>query len=289
MLLASTKAGTAEHEAVETVRQALADAGEVELRTTQEPAELERALDALDGRTLVVAGGDGSLHLAVARLYSRGELKATTIALVPLGTGNDFARTAGVPLEPAAAAELVVTGTARPVDLLVDDAGEVVVNAAHVGVGAEAAGYAAGLKSRLGPLAYPLGAVRAGLSAPGWRVRVELDGRVVADADQRSLMIGIGNGRTIGGGTALLPDAEPDDGRLDVVVSQATGPLARVRYGCTLLAGHHLSGPAVRAGRGTSVTISGEPMPLNVDGELGEPVARRTWTIEPAAWSLVRP
>lgn len=289
VLLASAKAGSTEHDAVEAARAVLAAAGPVQVVETSTPEELDRALDSLDGRTLVVAGGDGSLHVVVARLHARHALPDTRLALVPLGTGNDLARALDLPLDPARAAEVVLAGAPRPLDLLLDDAGGVVVNAVHLGVGAEAAEHAGRWKPRLGPVAYPLGAVTAGLRSTGWRLRVEVDGRVVTDARRRTLMVGIGNGRGIGGGTPLLPYASPDDGLLDVVVSQASGPLARVRYGAALARGEHLQDPSVRYTRGTTVVVSGDEVGVNADGELGEQVRRRRWTVQPAAWSLVRP
>ena len=285
LLVASAKAGSTDEQAVDAAVAVLG----AELSMCVEPPDLDGALDRLDGRTLVVAGGDGSLHLAVTRLRARGELARTRIALVPLGTGNDLGRALGIPLDAEEAAQLVLTGTARPLDLLVDDAGGIVVNAVHVGLGAEAAEHAGALKPRLGAAAYPLGAIRAGLRSSGWRLRVEVDSRVVADWHRRTLMVGIGNGRGIGGGTPLLPHASPDDGLLDVVVSHATGPFARVRYGAALAAGNHLEDRDVRYARGSTVTVSGDPAGVNADGETGDAVRRRTWSVEPAAWSLVRP
>ena len=289
LLLASAHAGSTEDEAIEAARAVLAEAGPVEVVSTATPEELDRALDACGSRSLVVAGGDGSLHLAVTRLRARGELAERPIALVPLGTGNDLARALDLPLDPAEAARLVLTGRHQPMDLLVDDVGGIVVNAVHVGIGAEAAASAGRMKPLLGLLAYPLGAVFAGLRSTGWRLRVVVDGKVLADDHRRALMVGIGNGPGIGGGTRLLPHACPDDGLLDVLVSRATGPFARARYAAALQAGTHLQDPEVRSARGRSVTISGEPVGVNADGELGDEITRRTWTVEPGAWSLLRP
>jgi diacylglycerol kinase (ATP) len=227
LLVASAKAGSTDDEAVGAARDVL----DAELSLCEQPDDLESAFDKLDGRTLVIAGGDGSLHLAVRKLRARGELATTRLGLVPLGTGNDLARALDIPLDAADAARLVRDGQPSPLDLISDDTGGVVVNAVHVGIGADAAERAGRLKPRLGPIAYPVGAVRAGLRSAGWRLRVEVDGRVISDNHRKTLMVGIGNGRGIGGGTPLLPRAVPDDGLLDVMVSQASGPVARVRFG----------------------------------------------------------
>jgi YegS/Rv2252/BmrU family lipid kinase len=288
LLLASAHAGSADAEAVETARAALAEVGEVELATTGTLGELSQVLARRGRRRVVVAGGDGSLHVVVQHLFGCGELADADLAVVPLGTGNDLARALGIPLDPVEAAQLAVSGTPRALDLVVDDAGGVAVNAVHLGVGAEAAAKAAALKPRLGPLAYPLGAIAAGVRVQAPRLRVEVDGRVVSDG--RTLMVGIANGPGIGGGTPLHPHAVPDDGLLDVMVSTATGRLARVRFGAALRDGSHLSSKHVVSARGREVVVTGGPVEVNADGELGDDcIGRRSWRVAPAAWRLVRP
>ncbi|MFC7642081.1 diacylglycerol/lipid kinase family protein [Streptosporangium lutulentum] len=76
--------------------------------------DLEEMLDACPGRDVVVLGGDGSLHVVVSTLYRRGELDTRTVGLVPLGTGNDFARGLGIPLDPQVAARVVLAGRPHP-------------------------------------------------------------------------------------------------------------------------------------------------------------------------------
>jgi YegS/Rv2252/BmrU family lipid kinase len=288
LLIASAHAGSADEEAVAVARAALAEAGACELVTTGTPEELDAALDDAGRRRLVVAGGDGSLHLVVQHLHRRGELGDADLALVPLGTGNDLARALGIPLDdPVAAAELALSGMPRPLDLVLDDRGAVTVNAVHLGIGAEAAQRSARLKAVLGPLAYPLGAVAAGFRSTGSHLRVEVDGELLVD--DRVLMLGIANGPGIGGGTSLHPRAVPDDGLLEVMVSTATGPFARVRYGAALRAGTHLEDASVLVARGREVAVSGGPVELNSDGEVGQACSERTWRVEPGAWRLVRP
>ncbi|MFI7057292.1 diacylglycerol/lipid kinase family protein [Streptosporangium canum] len=247
--------------------------------------DLDEMLDAHPGRDVVVLGGDGSLHVTVAALHRRGELDSRTVGLVPLGTGNDFARGLGIPLDPEVAARIVLAGRPQPLDLLVDDEGGVVVNAVHLGVGAEASEQAKPLKPKLGRFAYAVGGLLAGVRSPGWRLRVTVDGRPLAEG-RPVLMAGIGNGVTIGGGTPLTPRARPDDGMVDVVVALTTGPVDRLVYALRLRRGTHPELRDVVTGRGREVAVEGEPVPVNADGELTGPTARRRWTIAPAGWRM---
>ncbi|MGW5163264.1 diacylglycerol/lipid kinase family protein, partial [Nonomuraea wenchangensis] len=238
----------------------------------------------------VVLGGDGTLHRVVAALLARGELERRQVGLIPMGTGNDLARTLGIPLDPAAAARVVLDGAPRPLDLLVEDEdGGIVLNAVHVGVGAEASRRATPLKPVLRRAAYAAGALLAGVRSKGWRLRVRVDGELVADGRRRVLMVGVGNGASIGGGTPLAPGARPDDGLADVVVSYAVSPWGRLAYGVLLRLGRHPERDDVATFRGRAVVVEGEPVPANADGELCPPAPRRSWTLRPAAWRVVAP
>jgi YegS/Rv2252/BmrU family lipid kinase len=281
--------GTAE-EAVTAALAVLRAQADVRREVCAEPGDLDGVLDGLGADdTLVVAGGDGSVHTAVAALRRRGTLTAERpLGLLPLGTGNDLARTLGTPLDPADAARALLGGTARALDLVVDDADGVVVNAVHLGIGAEAAAKAGALKDRLGVAAYAVGSVAAGVRPGGWSLRVVVDGEAV-HADDEVLMVGVANGRTIGGGAALAPDAVPDDGLVDVVVATSTGPLARLGFATSLRDGEHVGRDDVLVVPGRSVTVTGEAFPVNADGELSGPVSSRTWTVQPGAWSVLVP
>ena len=289
LVVTNVAAGGTADEQVEAALAVLRSAADVRREVCAEPGDLGRVLDGLGQRTLVVVGGDGSVHTAVATLLSRGELSADRpLGLIPLGTGNDLARTLGIPLDPAAAARALLDGSVRSLDLVVDDVGGVVVNAVHLGVGAEAAEKATALKDRLGRAAYAVGSLAAGAGATGWHLQVVVDG-VLVPVDREVLMVAVANGRTIGGGAPLAPDASPDDGLVDVVVATSTGPLARLGFAVALRDGQHVERDDVLVVRGRSVTVTGDPFPLNADGELDGPVSARTWTVRPDAWSLVVP
>jgi len=262
---------------------------DVDIDRAGSPDELDGVLDRRGDRIVVVAGGDGSLHVMLDALRRRQELDDVVLGLLPLGTGNDFARGTGIPLDPEAAAAVLMDVDPAPVDLLTDSAGRIVVNAVHLGVGVEAARRASPWKSRLGRTAFALGAVVAGARTPGYRMEVIVDGKVVVDRRRHVLMVGIGNAPTIGGGTPMLPDALVDDGLLDVVVSYATGRWTRLGYALHLKRGVHRERADVIELEGRRVTVRAHDFWCNADGELYGPQSDLTWNVQPGAFRLLLP
>lgn len=297
LVVVNAAAGTADDDSVETALAVLREGADVRVVATASVEELDAAVAGRDGRELVAVGGDGSLHALVGALDRAGELTAEDpVGLLGRGTGNDLARALGLPLDPVAGARALLAGRPRTLDLLRDDDGGVVVNAVHLGVGASAGRRAEWLKDLIGVVAYPVGAALAGAAEPGWALRVEIDGAVVtapsgwaADGETLLLMVGVGNGPSIGGGTPLVPDARPDDGLLDVMVCAATGPAERVAYGAALRSGEHVDREDVVVVRGREVTVSGEAVEADADGEVHGPLDRVSWRVEPGAWSILVP
>ncbi|UWZ38614.1 hypothetical protein Drose_10465 [Dactylosporangium roseum] len=292
LVVTNELAGRTEAGAVDEVVEVLRGGGaDVEVMACADASDIDRILDARAGRRLVVVGGDGSLHTMMGALWRRGEAATCEVGLIPLGTGNDFARGVGIPVDDLrAAARIVVEGTPRPFDLIVSDRGGAAVNAVHVGAGAEAARRALPLKRRLRIAAFPIGAVLAGFTTKGWRLRVSIDGRPVMRGRRRVLMAGLSNAPTIAGGTGRLgPGADPTDGLADVTVSYAVGPLARVGYALALRRGRHPEREDVLHTRAREVHIAGEPFHVNADGELTGPFTANTWRVAPAAWRLLLP
>ena len=299
LVITNSDAGTADQENLELALAVLREAASVEVAATRNPGELDGVLHRAGSRRIVVAGGDGSLHAVVAALHKRNELTGKTLALLPLGTGNDFARGTDIPLEIEEAARLVLTGEARPVDLIVDETGEIVVNNVHVGASAQASRkghtwkYRLGSigigKVNLGKLGYPVGALLAAANPPSHRLRIEIDGQVVNDVDRPVLMVAIGNGTSVGGGTELTPEADPEDGMVDVMISRAVSPLAKVTYVAQLRKGDHHERDDVLYLRGREVSVSGEEFWVSADGEIYGPERSRTWRLERAAYDMVLP
>ena len=299
LVITNSGAGTSDQETLELALAILRESASVEVAATRDPGELDGVLHRAGSRRIVVAGGDGSLHAVVAALHRRNELSGKTLALLPLGTGNDFARSTDVPLDIEDAARLVLDGEPRPVDLIVDETGEIVVNSVHVGAGAQASRKAHKWKSRLGnigvgklnigKLGYPIGAVLAAVNPPSHRLRVEIDGTVAVDVDQPVLMVAIGNGANVGGGTELTPEADPESGRLDVMIALAVSPSAKVGYAFHLSRGRHHERDDVLYLRGREVSVRGEEFWASADGEIYGPERSRTWRLQRAAYDMVLP
>ncbi|TWH72909.1 diacylglycerol/lipid kinase family protein [Modestobacter roseus] len=298
LVVVNGAAGTTDDDSVQTVLTALRSGADVTVAATASADELRRAVSDREGRRLVVVGGDGSVHAAVAALDAAGGLDPEDpVGIIPLGTGNDLGQALDLPLDPARSAAVVLDGIPRRLDLVRDDDGGVVVNAVHGGAGARASAEAAGLKERLGKVAYPVGALVAGVSTDGWCLRVEVDGRVAghgaagwaADGETPVLMAAVCNGPTIGGATPIAPGARLDDGLVDVVVSVATGPLARAAFAAALREGRHVERDDVLVVRGREVAVTGGPVDLVADGELEEAVGSRLWRVQPHAWSVLVP
>lgn len=288
-MITNFAAGTADEERLGAALAVLRTATDVEVAHTTDPGELDSVLHRRGGRQIVVAGGDGSLHAVIAALHRRNELAKAVVGLVPLGTGNDFARGLGIPLDPAAAAQVVLDGNVQLVDLIVDGLGEVVVNNVHVGVGAQASRDARPFKALLGRFGYVLGAMKAAVKPPFLRLRVQVDDHVVADLAHPILMVAIGNGSRVGGGAPITPNADPTDAKLDVMVSFSTSVWAKVGYAVSFRRGIHHERDDVLYLHGRSVSLSGQPFWCSADGELYGPERNRSWHVEPGAYSMPLP
>jgi diacylglycerol kinase (ATP) len=294
LVISNSDAGSADEESLEAALDVLRTGAGVEVADTASLDELDEALAQAGDRIVVIAGGDGSLHAVIQTLHSRGDLAGRTLGLLPLGTGNDFARGCGVPLDIIEAANVLIAGEARPVDLIVDDRDEVVVNNVHAGAGAAASQVGARWKSRLGRvglgrLGYPIGALITAVNPPTVRVRVTLDGEIIQDVDSEVLMVAVGNGAHVGGGAAINPHADPESGALDLVITRALSPLARVGYAARLGLGRHTAHEQVLHCTGRSVRVDGEQFWLSADGEIEGPMRHRTWQLVPAAYALLLP
>jgi diacylglycerol kinase (ATP) len=240
--------------------------------------QCDQALAAAPER-IVVAGGDGSIGRA-AEVAGRA---GVALAVVPVGTANDFVRALGIPQDCERAVALAVDGsTTRALDLGRVD-GRPFVNVASAGLSPVAARRAEGLKRRLGRLAYTTAALRAGLTADPIECRVRCDG--AEHYDGRAWQVTVACGGGFGGGAEL--EADPADGILDVVVIEAGSRARLVLHAYGMRAGRVERQGGVITGSGREIEVWAEARTgFNVDGEIVETDRLRA-TVEPRAFEVV--
>ena len=237
-----------------------------------------RAAVATGAERIVVLGGDGMVHLAVQAVAGTD----TVLGVVPVGTGNDFARALpGIPDDPLAAAR-VALGDPKPVDAI------------RIGdrwvASVATAGFSGDVNARANRLARPKGqsryTVATVLELPGLRprrTRLTVDGAV---HEHDAVLLAVANTAWFGGGMHICPDADPDDGLLDVTVVDGVGRVELLRFFRRVFTGSHLEHPKVYTHRGTRILIDAD---VAIWGD-GEPVARGPAVLEavPGAIHLAR-
>lgn len=233
----------------------------LDVRVTWEAGDAQRLVgEALSAgySHIVAGGGDGTLRDVAEAMGLAGA--DASLALLPLGTANDFARAAGIPLEPAAALALLST-PAQAVDL--GQAGDqLFLNMATGGFGSQVtASTSEDLKKVLGAAAY----LFTGLSrfSELQAASVELQG---PDFQwQGSLLaLGIGNGRQAGGGQVLCPEAVVNDGLLDIAIlpapQEVIGALRDLLAGDGLFVRARLPWVDIKSSQGLDINLDGEPL-----------------------------
>lgn len=243
-----------------------------------------------DNRRLCVCGGDGTVSRVVEALC-RAELnRAIELAVVPLGTGNDFARSIGVNAGSFEQAIHVAThGESRWVDAVrVTDAQgkeRIIINAATAGFGGIVTDEVEDAdKQRWGALAYWIAAFSRLTSLPEYRVTIEQSGqRQTIDV----FGVAVTSGRYVGGGFPVSPEAWINDGLLDVTVVPAMPLGDAFAAGMEFTFGYDSGSERVQTYQVTSVRVEADPpMPYSLDGESEENLAT-TFEVIPRAVRVV--
>jgi YegS/Rv2252/BmrU family lipid kinase len=280
----------------DTVSAALAGAGWSDVRWLETTAEdpgygmAERALR--EGAGLVLAcGGDGTVR-AVLTVLAGSDAE---LGVVPLGTGNLLARNLGIPVDDLdAAAEVAVSGPVRVVDVgrvgpsAPGDRAERFAIMAGIGMDAaimrdapEAA------KARIGWPAYVVSAARH-LRGHGDRMRLELDGGAPRGLFAKTILVG--NMGTLQAGLELMPDAEPDDGVLDVAVLSPRWAVDWLRIAARVIARRRRTDQRFACLPAKQIRVTTRHLqPRQVDGDLLESARELLIEVEPAALRVHTP
>ncbi|WP_422723940.1 lipid kinase [Hyalangium rubrum] len=281
MLVVNTKSRSG-REAFEAARAALSARGVplLSCHALTQPRRLPRVLaDAVarGARRILVGGGDGTVSFAACQLLGRD----VTLGVVPLGTGNDFARSLGIQDTVEAACDVIAEGYTARVDVGLAN-GRPFLNAASLGLAtAIAKRLNKKLKQRIGKLAYPVAAATQLWEHQPFRVRLQADSQAL---ELEALQLVVGNGRYHGAGNMVAPGAALDDHRLHVYA--ITAPSAEsgregtslgqlqdmstlARVALSLRRGEHVEHPSVTYLRTSRLYVESEPVQeVNADGEL---------------------
>jgi diacylglycerol kinase (ATP) len=240
---------------------------EVELLCTEKPGHARELSEqaAKDGCDLVLAcGGDGTFSQVVTGLLDTG----IPAGLIPAGTGNDFARAIGLPIEPREAAKTIISGRAAPVDLLEVDGGQAwAVNI--IGTGFDAA-VAERTNRRVrflgGRAAYIMAVAAEVIRHRPARFKLQVDDQTW---EGEAMLVAIANSSSYGGGMLIALDARIDDGLADVVLVEKLSRLEFIRCFPMVFKGTHLKHPKVKHWRGKDIRIETDhPQPALVDGDV---------------------
>jgi diacylglycerol kinase (ATP) len=278
------------------IRERLALRPDAELHVTNrrgEAEELAARAAAAGSDRLVVVGGDGTVQEVVNGVLS--EASRAAIGIVPVGAGNDLARSLGLPADPAEAWTIAIGRATRRIDaaLAVNGEGRRRWFASAGGIGFDAQ-VAAAMATRRGWQSGRAGYLLTTLSElrrfDNRRLRMVLDGEPL---ERRALLVAIANGPYYGGGMRIAPDAAPDDGWLDLCVVGDISRLTAIRELPNLYRGTHVRHPAVSIHRARTVEIAGDGTThAHLDGEpfgsLPLRVEIRPGSLEVAAGVLTR-
>ena len=265
------RAGRVLPKVVRRLQEGLADAElHVVISTSFEQArDLTRAaaLAARPGDVVAVMGGDGMAHLGLNACAGT----EATLAVIPAGTGNDFARGAGIPRAIPAAVEALVRGRTRRLDLtrLTNAVGSYYVGAVvSSGYDARVNRATNDIRLRFGPLSYGYIALRELANFEPLTYRLVVDGQ---PRELRAMMVAVANMGVFGGGMKIAPDADPSDGVMDITLIHEASRAKLLRLLPQVYTGGFIKDPVVELLRARRVEIDGDGLFLMGDGEeLGE-------------------
>lgn len=256
-------------------RELVARGLQVELHELAEGDDITAlATGAADTMDVVVAGGDGTVGPAAIGLLNG----TATLGILPLGSFNNLARGAGLPLDVGAAIEIIARGATGEIDAgvawsltpetakdtLDEPPDDATVFFEAVGIGLDAVGFDVAEASRNG-IGPALQAARLFLARSARPMRLSVDGR---EYRIRTPAITVCNGPFHGLGFALAPDALPDDGLLDVVLFRRMGSVGVLRHFLAVARGGRRHEPRVEIlrCRQAVIGIGASPLPAHADG-----------------------
>lgn len=239
--------------------------------SARESSELLAAALELGVDAVLVAGGDGTVHLAVQQLAHTG----IPLGIVPAGTGNDLATTVGLrDMDAGGAADAVIAGRTRTIDLARIERPD---GTSTLYATVLASGFDSKVNDRANRMRWPQGALRyrialliefLRLRAEPYRLELESEDGDTQHVTGDLLIAAVGNGGTYGGGVPICPGADPSDGVLDVTIVRPAGRLhLLLRLLPRVYRGTHESAPEVSTYRVRAVRVDAPEVTAYADGD----------------------
>jgi len=216
---------------------------------------------------LIIAGGDGLVHHALPALAG----SETVVGLVSAGTGNDFARSLGLPTKIDSAVKAALSEPGQ-IDLVKSSPMGTESGVADDGWVATVAtsGFSGQVNAAANELRFPKGKQRYTIATLANLPRLQSsDMEVTVDGvtrNYRAALVAVANTRYFGGGMAICPEARPHDGLVHLTIIEDVTSFTMARVLPTVFSGRHVKHPKVVVGRGTTVAVSGIH-PFWADGE----------------------
>ena len=257
-------------------------------QSAADPERLAREA-ATDGADVVAAlGGDGHIGACVNGVMTAGA--GAALAVIPAGTGNDFARLIGVnPKDPLSAVQVLRAPQIKRIDvarLRLPQGERYYANVAGAGFDSEANAYANRMRWFKGTTRYVIATLALLPRFKAARFQVTVDGE---HHEVPGMLIAVGNGRSYGGGMKVCPDAKVDDGLLDVTVVGDVSKIDFIKTFPKVFTGRHVAHPKVRRLQGKEITIAAErTLQVFADGEHAGTLPA-TFTVVPSALGIVTP
>lgn len=249
--------------------------------SASESESLARRAIADGADALIACGGDGTIHLALQAVAGTG----VPLGIIPVGTGDDNARSLNIPRgDVVAAADVIADGRTRTLDCGVIlregvDA-RYFLNVMSIGFDSEVNERANGMGWPKGQAKYLLATLRELSTFSPVDFHLVIDGQTV---DKSAMLVAIGNGVSYGGGMKVCPSARHDDGLLDMTVLEAVSKFTFIKSFPTVFKGTHVQHPFVHQYRFKRAEVVAPGQVIYADGErIGETPA----TIEVAPDSL---
>jgi YegS/Rv2252/BmrU family lipid kinase len=231
---------------------------------------------------IVLCGGDGTIASGAMAVMESG----LPLGIIPMGTANDLARTLGIPMDLEQAAEVIVKGATRRIDVGSVN-GHAFFNVASIGLSADLARKLdAGLKKRWGRLGYAVAALRVLSRARRFEATItEKD----TETHVSSYQIAVGNGRHYGGGNVVEEKAAIDDGHLDLYSLEVSNVWKLAAMLRSFRAGRQGLWSEVRTAKCVRFdVVTSRPMPVNTDGEIVTATPAR-FMVHPGAIEVYAP